>query len=679
MYEDIMRRPMFQNAQQRASSGIMTGVAPVQGFDNGGSVPEYIPKFLREEEEEDITDDPYFKAFVVDKDDPFDLALSGVAATMAATGVGSPVAALTKLVGTGRKLVKNKKVIGDVIERAQEKVMQMEDMGIFDKAKKAGGQALTKYGEYLGLKEVPAIASDPVGYATDTAEGIYGLGEELIDTGELLYDVGSDPELRSDLWERSKEGIMSIPTELGMANGGVASLPVYMANGGKPSKTGIVKEVLEWIQKKLRTGEIDEIEAQDILNKSTGRVDVDEVVEEIDYDIPTITRNERKAAEERAGKPRVATNIDGTLKPPKKVETTTTTPEKKDKPKETKDDTADAAVDDAAALDLDKGKKKPRTTTGKVLNGAKLAAMWGIPIASVGVFIASNPGLVGDLIDQGFELDDDVQDAVDQLGDTSSEQEATAQGSGFTLNQMPNLPAVVTPDASSQTQPSTVATTNNQVVSTPQAQNVEEVEEERKKVLPRVRPFGGKIARALLGEDEAFGGDRGAIDFIRREDPQGGGFLDNVMGKLSDPRTRYQLSQAAKATEGAVPRNFFTDMEEAGQDYDDRLAQREYIQAQTEDKSMTDMEKLTNFFMGTVNTEGRSPDEILSLRNRMALSLQNMSLDQTRQALAAELAAKFGSDDVGIEAVQKIMDQLTSREDLARLIENFNLAGQAAP
>ena len=51
MYEDIMRRPMFQTPQQRAGSGIMAGVAPVQGYENGGSVPEYTPKFLREEED----------------------------------------------------------------------------------------------------------------------------------------------------------------------------------------------------------------------------------------------------------------------------------------------------------------------------------------------------------------------------------------------------------------------------------------------------------------------------------------------------------------------------------------------------------------------------------------------------------------------------------------------------
>ena len=33
--------------------------------------------------------------------------------------------------------------------------------------------------------------------------------------------------------------------------------------------------------------------------------------------------------------------------------------------------------------------------------------------------------------------------------------------------------------------------------------------------MPRIRPFKGVIAKALLGEDEAFGGDKGLIDFVR--------------------------------------------------------------------------------------------------------------------------------------------------------------------
>ena len=34
----------------------------------------------------------------------------------------------------------------------------------------------------------------------------------------------------------------------------------------------------------------------------------------------------------------------------------------------------------------------------------------------------------------------------------------------------------------------------------------------------KFRPFGGVLARALLGDDEKFGGDKGLIDFIRKEE-----------------------------------------------------------------------------------------------------------------------------------------------------------------
>ena len=41
----------------------------------------------------------------------------------------------------------------------------------------------------------------------------------------------------------------------------------------------------------------------------------------------------------------------------------------------------------------------------------------------------------------------------------------------------------------------------------------------------KFRPFGGILARALLGEDEKFGGDRGAIDFIRTKKKNTGGMM----------------------------------------------------------------------------------------------------------------------------------------------------------
>ena len=46
----------------------------------------------------------------------------------------------------------------------------------------------------------------------------------------------------------------------------------------------------------------------------------------------------------------------------------------------------------------------------------------------------------------------------------------------------------------------------------------------------KFRPFGGVLARALLGEDEKFGGDRGAIDFIRPKKKNMGGMMMKKKG-----------------------------------------------------------------------------------------------------------------------------------------------------
>ena len=45
------------------------------------------------------------------------------------------------------------------------------------------------------------------------------------------------------------------------------------------------------------------------------------------------------------------------------------------------------------------------------------------------------------------------------------------------------------------------------------------------------------------------------------------------MDKLSDPRLQYQLAKAAQPSEGFVPRNFFSDVTLAGQEYDQLQAE----------------------------------------------------------------------------------------------------------
>ena len=51
------------------------------------------------------------------------------------------------------------------------------------------------------------------------------------------------------------------------------------------------------------------------------------------------------------------------------------------------------------------------------------------------------------------------------------------------------------------------------------------------KLFPKVRPFGGVIARALLGDDEKFGGERGMIDFIRTKKKNKGGMMKKPVKK----------------------------------------------------------------------------------------------------------------------------------------------------
>jgi len=55
------------------------------------------------------------------------------------------------------------------------------------------------------------------------------------------------------------------------------------------------------------------------------------------------------------------------------------------------------------------------------------------------------------------------------------------------------------------------------------------------KLFPKFRPFGGVLARALLGDDENFGGERGAIDFIRTKKKPVKKNMGGMMKRTSAP------------------------------------------------------------------------------------------------------------------------------------------------
>jgi len=296
-----MRRPMFQNSQQRAGSGIMAGVAPVQGYDDGG---EAIA-------EEDGLAEQAFKLLVVDPDDELDVALASASAMLMASGMAAPGAvALTaaRLGIKGRKLYK-------ALDKAQEvgkklasptKSTLRNPLGELEEAPGVVSRIAAPVMSNIGVREIDDIAVDPVGYATDTAEGMYDLGEETVGLGGDIYDIATKAE------------------------GGIVSLPVNMKDGGK---LDLLASFIKNIRDKLKRGEIDE---SDIPKELKPKVQVDASGRVIDRDRPTSARRE----------------------------STTTTTDTKPVTKNA-DDVAEEAVEDAKVLE--KGKKKPKSIKALIL------------------------------------------------------------------------------------------------------------------------------------------------------------------------------------------------------------------------------------------------------------------------------------------------------------------------
>ena len=87
-------------------------------------------------------------------------------------------------------------------------------------------------------------------------------------------------------------------------------------------------------------------------------------------------------------------------------------------------------------------------------------------------------------------------------------------------------------------------------------------------------PFGGKEEETEAVETpvatQQTGGTGGGS--TTTEEP---GFFKRALETVSDPRLQYQLAKASQATEGRVPRNFFSDMVLAGEEYDLLQAQKD--------------------------------------------------------------------------------------------------------
>ena len=250
-----MRRPMFQNPQQRARSGIMAGVVPVQGFDDGGEAYAYTPEFQSSEDFMDALGDrdreellsqirgQFEKTpegsglnlrdltdfFIVDPEDEYYVAMAAATAGLMAFPPAAAATALARMGYKGKKLY-------DKVSRLK----QLQDKMAKPSERAGLTKTVTKpIGSVMAARELEDAVEDP----TQFVEDYYEIGQDVGETGKILYDnrelLGEMAleELKNSEALQQENMIGPFSDFRGMADGGIASIPVYMDDGGEPKKS----------------------------------------------------------------------------------------------------------------------------------------------------------------------------------------------------------------------------------------------------------------------------------------------------------------------------------------------------------------------------------------------------------------------------------------------------------
>ena len=174
----------------------------------------------------------------------------------------------------------------------------------------------------------------------------------------------------------------------------------------------------------------------------------------------------------------------------------------------------------------------------------------------------------------------------------------------------------------------------------------------------------------------------GAGNQIEDTEEERGGvtdFLSRAVSKLQDPRLQYQLARAAQPSEGFTPRNFFSDVTLAGQEYDDMKAKRDYLAAQTraqEDKT-TDLERLADTFLSTVDLSGLSETQIQEEKEKILLSLYNTQQQSAKTAQLMELLSTLGTSEQALEALRKFTESGGSTDSIADILSSIRARQQS--
>ncbi len=252
MIADIYNRPMFQNPQQRAGGGIMSGVAPINQFmgpmrleDGGdpgvmdmlrevpGSVYDAVSEInladdffnLQQTEEgsginaRDLTD-----FFIIDPDDPVDVAIASISAGL----IGFPPAAIAaQLARLGYKGTKVKKVL-DKVESVQNTLGASSDAGRLEKF--ARNRIAPGEGAGMGSRLAQIGTNRALGIlAPETAMAEEEIEIPLEDGGiaKIATSIGEARDMKVPTFMRDDKELAAVTAE-DVEKSGLGSLRAYL-------------------------------------------------------------------------------------------------------------------------------------------------------------------------------------------------------------------------------------------------------------------------------------------------------------------------------------------------------------------------------------------------------------------------------------------------------------------
>ena len=509
MYNQIMQRPMFQTPQQRQGMGIMAGVAPVRGYEEGGmAVPEYTPKFMREEQtEEDGIGRMLFEILVVDPDDPIDVGIATASAAMMAGGITAPgaiAAQLTRMGYKGKKLFDAVKKVESLGKPSN------PDAGI---VRRATAPFTGTIGATMTAREIPEIPS-----YIEAAGGIGDLVRDSVMKNEAQgYAMGGIAQLSGGGF---LEGlIQSIPGKGGKA--------IEILSRGIDAGRVAIDDILN----ALKRGDIEQREAEALVAKAD-KVLGEAGAETVEQGQRLVLKKPKMQAEDLATPPDSA--IPTPPKPPAKVA-----------------DDAAGAAEEAGEAATKKSRLRPdgRSIKRQVATGTGKAA--GI---AGGAGAASDIGLGTNFISTGLEK------IGDRYGAVRDDVAATLE--------MPEIVALrerVNPDTGER-----VELTESVMEQVDLNKDGKISDEERKAIKEKADQAVAGQQKPDTGTGTPVPEATGIMKFLFGKDGIGGdpGAVGKAMDYLADPRTRYALARAAESRPGVVDRNFFTDFTLGQAEYD---------------------------------------------------------------------------------------------------------------